>query len=125
MKCGNDGSKTLRVSGGVVNSRIVLGATKWFIKAKDRPLLKQHGGTIVLNKGWATSLMRRMGLVRRKGTKGVHQLPDDFNNMQAAYVERIATNVRNLNIPDECASTGIRREATTCSAGTYFWLKLL
>ena len=34
--------------------------------SKDRRLLAENGGSIVLSKGWAQSLMSRMGFVKRK-----------------------------------------------------------
>ena len=57
-----------------MNSRIIISAAKGFLIAEDRTLLAENGGPITLTKAWAVSLMKRMGLVKRKGTKGVKHL---------------------------------------------------
>ena len=38
------------------------------IAAADRNLLRQHGGSLVLTKAWAKSLLSRIGFVKRKGS---------------------------------------------------------
>ena len=63
-------------------------------------MLDENGGSIVLTKAWAVSLMKRMGLVKRKGTKGIKHLPGDFANIKSEYLKRINTVVKQYNIPD-------------------------
>ena len=73
-----------------MNRRIVIAAAKGIILAKDRSLLSDHGGPIDLTKPWAVSLMNRVGLVSRKGTKGVKSLQKDFERLKSVYlVERL------------------------------------
>lgn len=93
--------KKLRLSGGIVNSRIVISAAKGIIMANNRTELKQFGGTTELTKAWAISFMNRMGLSKRKGTKGVKHLPEDFNEIQRVFLDRIKSKVEQYNIPDE------------------------
>ncbi|KAK3089336.1 hypothetical protein FSP39_002806 [Pinctada imbricata] len=57
----------LRKSGGVVNRRIVIAATKGIVMAKDWSLLSEYGGPIDLTKSWAVSLMNRLGLAEFDG----------------------------------------------------------
>ena len=90
----------LRQTGGIVNSRIIISAAKGFLIAEDRTMLAENGGSIVLTKAWAVSLMKCMGLVKRKGTKGIKHLPDDFVNIKSECLKRIDTVVKQYNIPD-------------------------
>ncbi len=46
------------------------------------------------------NIMRRMGLVKRKGTKGVKTLPSDFEEIKKAYINRVQTVVETFDIPD-------------------------
>ena len=92
--------RKLRKTGGIVNSRIIISAAKGFLIAEDRTLLAENGGPITLTKAWAVSLMKRMGLVKRKGTKGVKHLPDDFSSIKSEYVKRVDSVVKQHNIPD-------------------------
>ncbi|KAK3098237.1 hypothetical protein FSP39_017476 [Pinctada imbricata] len=41
-----------------------------------------------------------MGFSKRKGTKGVKHLPDDFDEIQSKFIERINENVVKYKIPD-------------------------
>jgi hypothetical protein len=58
----------IRTSGGVINTAIVMASARGIVLAKDRPLLFENGGHIELTKSWAVSLLKRMGMVKRKGT---------------------------------------------------------
>ena len=58
----------LRATAGVVNTAIVLAAAEGIVAATERSLLRQHGGSLVLTKAWAKSLLIRMGFVKRKGS---------------------------------------------------------
>ena len=58
----------LRATSGVVNTAIVLAAAEGIVAATDCSFLRQHGGSLVLTKAWAKSLINRMGFVKRKGS---------------------------------------------------------
>ena len=60
--------KSVRDSGGVVNSAIVRAAAKEIVLSHDRSLLFENGGHIELTKSWAKSLLKRMNMVKSKGT---------------------------------------------------------
>ena len=60
--------KSVRDSGRVVNSAIVITAAKGIVLSHDRSLLFENGGHFELTKSWAKSLLKRMNMVKRKGT---------------------------------------------------------
>lgn len=93
--------RSLRKSGGVVNASIIIAGATGIVEHKERSLLKVNGGTLDLTKDWARSIMRRMGLSKRKGTKGVKTLPDDFETIKDAYVQRVRKTIEDHQIPDE------------------------
>lgn len=92
--------KNLRVAGGIVNSRIVIAAAKGIITARDKTQLFEYGGPIFLDKPWAKSILKRLGMVKRKGTKEVKSLPGDFEQIKKEFLDRIQTAVKTHNIPD-------------------------
>lgn len=92
--------RNLRAAGGVVNSRIVLAAARGLIQHENRTLLAEFGGHITLEKPWATSILRRLNFVKRKGTKGVKHLPEDFDVIQSGFLKRIDDVVTKHSIPD-------------------------
>jgi len=89
----------LRECGGIINSRIVIAAARGYISAENVNLLSENGGPIELSKPWATSFMTRMGLTKRKGTKGVKKLPEGFDATQTTFLGRICDVVKKYNIP--------------------------
>jgi hypothetical protein len=92
--------KNLRIAGGIVNSRIVLAAAKGIVTARDKTMLSENGGPILLDKPWAKSILKRLGMVKRKGTKGVKKLPCDFQEIKDEFLNRINTVIKTHNIPD-------------------------
>ena len=60
--------RSLRKAGTPVNARIVMAAAEGIVKATDRTLLVEHGGSIQLTQAWAYSILNRMGFVKRKAT---------------------------------------------------------
>ena len=49
-----------------ITTRIVMAATMGTVKKKDKSLLAENGGHIVINKSWARYLLQRMSYVKRK-----------------------------------------------------------
>jgi hypothetical protein len=45
--------------------------------------------------------MERMGLSKRRATKGVKTLPDDFEKIKQAYINRVKSVVEEESIPPE------------------------
>ena len=58
--------KYLRERSAVVNSAVVMEAAEGIVMSKDANLLAYNGGGISLTKDWAKSLLRRMGMVKRR-----------------------------------------------------------
>ena len=54
----------LRESATVVNTAIAIGCAQGLVKHYDSNLLECNGGSIVLTKSWAKSLLQRMGFVK-------------------------------------------------------------
>ena len=77
-----------RVNGGVINNVIVMGAAEGIVQKQQPSILKAHGGAVDISKSLAKSILRRMGFVKRKGTRTVKRLPADFDDIKAANVER-------------------------------------
>lgn len=93
--------KILRKKGAVVNSRIVLSAARGIIEGHDRTLLPEHGGPYDLTKSWALSILKMLGMVRRKATKGVKRLPEDFEKIKSNFLQRIDNAKTAGNVLDE------------------------
>ena len=55
-----------RKIGGVVNTTLVMAGAEGIVAARDRGLLLANGGHIQIIKSWATSLLQRMGYVKRR-----------------------------------------------------------
>ena len=63
--------------------------------------LEKYGGHIVITKTLARSILRRMGYVKRKGTKAVKVLPTDFNDIKQKLNEKVNKAVDEHNVPDD------------------------
>ena len=82
--------KSLRLCGSPVSSSIVLAAAKGIVIYKNKSMLKEFGGSVELTKSWAFSFLRRCGYVKRKSTCTARKIPDDFDEIKAAYLDRIS-----------------------------------
>ena len=89
----------LRATAGVVNTAIVLTAAEGIVAATDRSLLRQHGGSLVLTKAWAKSLLIRMGFVKRKGSTSAKLPVAEFEKRKEQYLSDICAEVIMNNIP--------------------------
>lgn len=63
--------KNVRLSGGVVNSRILMAAAEAIVTKYAKHKLERYGGHIVITKTWAKSFLRRLGYVKRKNSQTV------------------------------------------------------
>ena len=77
--------KQLRSAGGIVNKTVVICTARGIVSASDKMLLQENGGHIDINRSWAESLMKRMGYVRRKGTKAARKIPRNFMEVKDEY----------------------------------------
>lgn len=87
--------KDLRKAGGVINTNIVQSLGRGVTISEDPTLLD----TIYLSRKWARSIMERMDFKKRKATKGVKHLPDDFDIIKRQYLDRIHKNISEHGIP--------------------------
>jgi len=93
--------RKLRAAGAVVCKSIVISAATGIVRHKQRTLLPEFGGTLILDRSWSASLLRRMGYVRRKGTQAARKVPSDFPQLKEDFLQRISTAVSDHAIPRE------------------------
>ena len=118
-----DWIRKVRINGGVINARIVMAAAEAIVTKFARHRLERYGGHITITSTFAKSLLRRMGFVKRKGTKAVKHLPNDFDDIRQEYISKI-NNVREKhNIPDTLITTGTRQVVSLYQAATGPWRK--
>lgn len=92
--------RQVRLKGGVVNVRTVLAAAEGIMTKNSRHKLKKYGGHIGIEKSLGRSILRRMGYVKRKGTKATKSLVNDFDDIQKEFVDKVNNVVREHNVPD-------------------------
>ena len=83
--------KALRRAGTPVSVPLVLAAATGLVVAKDRTLLKQHGGHLELKRSWGISLMKRMGYVQRRGsTQSKRKVSDEeFLQLKQSFITQV------------------------------------
>ena len=92
----------LRRVGGVVNMSIVVAAAKGLLGARKPELvLTEHGGHIEITRGWAKSLLSRMGYVKRKGCNAGKVSVSRFEEIQEVFLADIQAEVVMNDIPQD------------------------
>jgi len=91
--------KFLCKRGSAVNTTVVMGAGEGVVKSKDANLLKEHGGSIEITKGWAQSLLSRMGMVKRKACSKNKVEPEHFDIVKEQFLLDIKQLVDLEDIP--------------------------
>lgn len=61
--------------------------------------MKEHGGSLELNKKWAESFLVRRGFVKRKATKADRKLSPDYPDLNLAYLKRVKDEVEAHHMP--------------------------
>ncbi|WAR07101.1 hypothetical protein MAR_017059 [Mya arenaria] len=92
--------RRMRVSGGVVNIRTVRAAAEGIMKKYARHKLRQFGGHVAVEKSLARSILRRMGFVKRKGTKATKTLSADLEDIKDTFVSKVQGMIQEHHIPD-------------------------
>ena len=88
-----------RSAGGKVNRRITLGTGIGVVRALKPSLLPDHGGSLVLGRAWAESVLERMNFVKRKATKAAKKPPENFTQIKLEYLERVGKVIKDHDIP--------------------------
>ena len=93
--------RDLRGEGGVINTTIVQSIGRGVVLKRNKSLLPKNRGKLELSREWGRSFLNRLNFKKRKTTKGIKHLPDDFEKVKAEYLERIKKTVKTYDIPDE------------------------
>ena len=93
--------RSLREEGGVINSSIVQSVGRGVVLSKQKTLLPEYGGSLELSREWARSILDRLNFRKRKATKGVKHLPEDFEKNKREYLDRIDKVIKENNISDQ------------------------
>ena len=93
--------KYLRERGTAVNTAVVMASAEGIVKSKDANLLKGNGGFggIEITKGWAQSLLSRMGMVKRKACSKNKVSPEHFDSVKEHFLLNIKQLVDLEDIP--------------------------
>ena len=70
--------KQMRICGGVINTTVIVAATKGLMLEKNKSGLAEYGGHI--NISYAKSLLHRMSFAKRKGTSSAKITPSEFES---------------------------------------------
>ncbi len=93
--------KQLRANGAVINTAIVMATAKGIVQSKDSNLLAKNGGTIVLSKYWARSIMAQMNFVKRRGNSKFKVTCSNFEELREQFLFDIKTIIEFEEIPDD------------------------
>ena len=93
--------QALGQAGAPVSGQLVHAAAEGIVTTKDRNLI-ENGGHIALSRGWASSLLKRMGYVKRKATTKRSILSDsEFQAQKHKFLLEICGMVTEHKIPDQ------------------------
>ena len=96
-----DHIRSIREAGGIVNQAIVIATAHGLVKRKNPTLLSDAGGPLHIDKTWAVSFLKRLGYVKRKGTKAARKLPEDFDHQKSEFLRIIKETVTKYSIPPQ------------------------
>ena len=88
----------LRRNKAVVNTRIVMAVGEGVIRARDP--VKLHATEHMITKGWAKSILKRMGFSKRKGTNAGKVTVAHFEQVKECFMADITAEVMMKEIPD-------------------------
>ena len=70
------------------------------MSSTDKTLLRENGGHIDIGKVWAKSLLKRMNMVKRKGSTSCKDDKfENFDQLQNDYLQKIEDAVSEYDIP--------------------------
>lgn len=85
--------ESLRKTGGVVNTAIVVSAAYGIIASREPSILRENGGHLELTKAWGKTLLKRMGYVKRKGSNAGEVAVARFDELKEEYLADIKAEV--------------------------------
>ena len=93
--------KQLHSIGAVINTAIVMATVEGIVNNEDSNLLAKNGGTIVLSKHWARSIMTLMNFVKRRGNSKSKVTCTNFEDLREQFLFDIKTIIEFEEVPDD------------------------
>jgi hypothetical protein len=88
----------MRKEGAVVSHSVVNAVIRVYLKKHDLVRYTIEGEKLLANRSLAQSLLRRMGFVKRKGTKAAKKLPTNFDELKLTFYGKIQSVVKDNNV---------------------------
>ena len=76
----------MRSRGAPVNTNIVIGTGRAILLKHSKSSLEEFGGSIVLGKEWAKSVLRRMGFTKRRANSKAKIAPKNFAEIKDNFL---------------------------------------
>ena len=96
----------------MVNRAIAIATATGVVRKRDKMSLKENGGSLHLTKNWATSILYRMGSVKRRGNTKCKVSVEQFEMVKKQYLTDIKAVIEMQEIPPELVinwdQTGIK-----------------
>ena len=87
--------------GTPVGTTIVVDTGRGILLTHGKTLMKEFGGSLVLNKEWAKSVLRRMGFTKRGANSKSKIIPENFLEMKKQFSFDIKAVVKMEDISNE------------------------
>ena len=75
----------LRTESAVINTHVIIEIGKGIVMGKDSNLLACNGGGIVLTKDWASNVLRKMGMVKRRANTKPKVTVEEFDETKKLF----------------------------------------
>jgi len=85
--------------GNAITTRVVMAGALGIVKKKDKNLLAENGGHIVINKSWARYLLQHMNYVNRKACSKAKVTVPNFDEVKANFLCDVKATVEMEEIP--------------------------
>ena len=94
--------RALRQAGAPVSAQLIRAAAEGIVSAKDRNLLIENGGHVSLTRGWAISILQRMGYIKRKATTKTSVFSNsEFQAKKGTFLSEVSGMVTAHKIPNQ------------------------
>ena len=98
-----------------------MAAAEGIVMSKDGNLLACNGGGINLTKDWAKSLLRRMGMVKRRVSSKSKVNVEEFDILKEEFLLSIRNVVSLDEIPQPLPLIGTKLEYSMCQFQAGLW----